>query len=80
MWFQRAEADLKCLAHKGGDDVQVVVEEALEYLSCGATTRLTVEFTKPASAADVIKPVVLWLVTDGTKYAVIGHPLYRSLK
>ena len=38
MWFQRAETDLKCLAHKGNDVVQVVVEEELENLPCGTAT------------------------------------------
>ena len=58
MWFQRAEADLKCLTRKENNVVQVVVEEELEHLSCGAATRLAVEFIKPTIAADVIKSVV----------------------
>ena len=67
---------MKCLAHNGDDDVRVVVEEELEHLSCGAATRPAVEFIEPASAThDVIGFVILWLVTDGTKYAVIGHSL-----
>ena len=52
------------------------MEEELEHLSCGAATRPAVEFIEPASAThDVIGFVILWLVTDGTKYAVIGHSL-----
>ena len=66
---------MKCLAHKEDDDVRVVVEEELEHLSCGAATRPAFEFIEPASATDVIRFVALWLVTDGTKYAVIGHSL-----
>ena len=74
MWFQRAAADLKCLAHEGDDDVRVVMEE-LEHLSCGAVARFAVEFIEPASEADVIKSAVLWLETDVTNYAVIRHSL-----
>ena len=53
------------------------MEEELEHLSCGAVTGFTIEFIEPASAADVIKSVVLWLVNDGTKCAVVGHSLGR---
>ena len=58
MWFQRAEADLKCLTHKGNNVVRIVVEEELERLSCTAATKLVVEFIKLTIAADVIKSVV----------------------
>ena len=60
MWFQRAEADLKCLAHKGGNVriVRVIVEKDLEHMACGPATRLTNEFIEPTSAADVITSVV----------------------
>ena len=58
MWFQRAKADLKCLTHKGNNVVQVVAEEELEHLSCGAATRLAIEFIEPAVTADVIKSFV----------------------
>ena len=44
-------------------------------LSCGATTGLAVELINPASAADVVKSVVIGLVIDGTKCAVIGRTL-----
>ena len=46
-------------------------------LSCGATTGLAVELIKPASAADVVKSVVIGLVIDGTKCAVIGPSLLK---
>ena len=58
MWFQRAETDLKCLTHKRINVAQIVVEEELEHLSCGAATRLVVEFINLTIAADVIKSVV----------------------
>ena len=58
MWFQRVEADLKCLTRKENNVVQVVVEEELEHLSCGAATRLAVEFIEPTTTADVIKSIV----------------------
>ena len=58
MWFQRAEANLKYLTHKGNNIVQIVVEEELEHVSCKAATRLVVEFIKPTIAADVFKFVV----------------------
>ena len=73
MWFQKAEADLKCLAYKGNGVVQVVVEKSFNTF-CGAATGLAVEFIKPTSAADVIESIVIRLVTDGTKHVVIGHP------
>ena len=58
MWFQRAEADLKCLTHKRNNVVQIVVEEEMEHLSCRVATRLVVEFIKPTIAANVIKSFV----------------------
>ena len=73
MWFQRAEADLKYLAHEENDVVRVIVEKELEHLSCGAATGLAVEFIEPASAADVVKSVVIGQMIDGTKCVVIGH-------
>ena len=58
MWFQRAEADLKSLTQKGNKVVQIVVQEELEHLSCGAATRFAVEFIEPTIKVDVIKSVV----------------------
>ena len=60
-----------CLVHKGNNVLQVTVEEELEHLSCGAATRLAVEFIEPASAAAIIKSVVTGLVIDIIKCAVM---------
>ena len=58
MWFQRAGADLKCLTRTENKVVQVVVEEELEHVSCGAAIRLAVEFIEPTTTADIIKTIV----------------------
>ena len=54
------------------------MEEELEHLSCGATTGFAIESIKPASAATTnVKSVVISLVTDGTKFAILGHSLLK---
>ena len=81
MWFQRAEADLKYLAHKGNNVVWVVVEEELEQLSCGAATGLAVEFIEPAFQICCNRAGDWWnqmcciraLAAEVTKWAVVRH-------
>ena len=64
---------MKYLVHEENDVVQVVVKVELEHLSCGAATRLAIEFIEQASVADVVKSVVIRQVIEGTKWVVIGH-------
>ena len=49
---------MKCLTRKENKVVQVVVEEELEHVSCGAAIRLAVEFIEPTTTADIIKTIV----------------------
>ena len=72
MWFQIAEADLKYVFSTRGNDVVWVIEKELQHLSYG-------EFIELLSADDTVKSVVINVVTDGSKCAVIaGLSRYRN--
>ena len=58
MWFQRAEADLKCLTHKGKQSCVNCSRGRARTLILWSCNKVAVEFIEPTIKVDVIKSVV----------------------